>query len=167
MFAADWTLAWWNSVWSALFGDPVLLPDAERNAARAFFRNGVARSVLPPVHSERGPDAFAASLVADLKDAVSRYPADGRLKRLVRELRDTSGHFAELWAATATAAPHLNERKTILHPEVGEITLDCDVLLVQGDDLRVVTYTAPAGSSYAEEPDLLRVIGGPSARAHL
>ncbi|MGW3569603.1 MmyB family transcriptional regulator [Streptomyces sp. NPDC000941] len=51
-------------------------------------------------------------------------------------------------------------------PEIGEITLDCDVLLVPGEDLRVVTYTAAAGSRDAGKLDLLRVIGGRTTHAH-
>ncbi|MFJ2102792.1 helix-turn-helix transcriptional regulator [Streptomyces anulatus] len=98
VFTADWTLVWWNTTWSALHGDPAALPTAERNLARALFGDGPAHDSMLPVHSERGPDAFAESIVADLKDAVSRYPRDTRLDRLVRELREVSGAFAHHWA---------------------------------------------------------------------
>jgi hypothetical protein len=83
VFTADSTLVWWNSMWSALQGDPAELPVAERNLARVLFGDGPARAELRPVRSERGEEAFAASIVADLKDALSRYPADARLGRLV------------------------------------------------------------------------------------
>ncbi|MEU6264097.1 helix-turn-helix transcriptional regulator [Saccharopolyspora shandongensis] len=159
VFTADWTLVWWNSMWSALHGDPAELPAAERNLARALFGDGPARATLRPVRSERGEEAFAASIVADLKDAVSRYPADARLGSLVQELRGASGAFAHYWA-TATLAPHETERKTIRHPEIGDILLDCDILIAPGTELRMVTYTAAAGSSDAGKLDLLRVTGG-------
>ncbi|GAB2620039.1 helix-turn-helix transcriptional regulator [Streptomyces capparidis] len=165
VFAADWTLVWWNGMWSALHGDPADLAADQRNLARALFGAGPARAALRPVRSERGPDAFEASIVADLKDAVSRYPADARLGRLVRELRAESRAFARHWDAGAAAAPHTTERKTVRHPEVGEILLDCDVLLVPGADLRMVTYTAAAGSGDAGRLDLLRVTGGRTATA--
>ncbi|MGP3974778.1 helix-turn-helix transcriptional regulator [Streptomyces sp. 8N114] len=161
VFTADWTLVWWNSLWSALLGDPAEFPAEERNLARAMFGNGAA---LPPVRPERGEEAFAASIVADLKDAASRYPADAQLDRLVRELRESSEAFGHYWA-TATPMPHATERKTIRHPEVGDILLDCDVLLVPGADLRMVTYTAAAGSRDADKLDLLRVTGGRSVTA--
>ncbi|MEP7026302.1 MAG: transcriptional regulator, partial [Actinomycetota bacterium] len=51
------------------------------------------------------------------------------------------------------------DRKQIDHPEVGLLTLDCDVLTVQGADLRVVTYTAEPGSGDADKLALLRVLG--------
>ncbi|CAL9330275.1 hypothetical protein SUDANB151_00055 [Streptomyces sp. enrichment culture] len=160
VFTADWTLVWWNITWSALHGDPAVIPTAERNLARALFGNGPPRASMLPVRSERGPDASEASIVADLKDAVSRYPADARLDRLVRELRGTSDAFAHHWATQTSATPHTTDRKTIRHPEVGDILLDCDVLIVPGADLRMVTYTAATGSSDAGKLDLLRVTGG-------
>ncbi|MER5389733.1 helix-turn-helix transcriptional regulator [Saccharopolyspora sp. NPDC002686] len=162
VFTADWTLVWWNSMWCALHGDPAGLPVAERNLARALFGDGPARAALRPVRSERGEEAFAASIAADLKDAASRYPADARLGNLVQELRGTSDAFARHWA-TATLAPHVTEQKTIRHPEIGDISLDCDVLVAPDADLRLVTYTAAAGATDAGKLDLLRVTGGRTA----
>ncbi|MDN3247534.1 helix-turn-helix transcriptional regulator [Streptomyces mutabilis] len=160
VFTADWTLVWWNAMWSALHGDPAVIPTAERNLARALFGDGAAHASMLPVQSERGPDAFEASVVADLKDAVSRYPADRQLDRLVRELRECSPVFAHHWATRTTAAPHTTDCKRIRHPKIGDILLDCDVLVVPGADLRMVTYTAATGSSDAGKLDLLRVTGG-------
>lgn len=158
VFAADWTLVWWNAMWSALHGDASALPPAERNLARALFGTGLAREALRPVHSESGPQVFAASIVADLKDAASRYPADTELASLVGELLAESAAFAHLWS-TATTTPHASEQKTVSHPEAGDILLDCDVLLVPGADLRMVTYTAAIGTSDAGKLDLLRALG--------
>jgi transcriptional regulator with XRE-family HTH domain len=165
VFTADWTLVWWNTMWSALHGDPAVLPAAERNLARALFGNGAARASMLPVQSERGQDAFAESIVADLKDAVSRYPRDVQLDRLVQELREVSDAFAHHWATQTAAAQHTTDRKTIRHPEIGDILLDCDVLIVPGADLRMVTYTAATGSSEAGKMDLLRVTSGRTATA--
>ncbi|MEU0926347.1 helix-turn-helix transcriptional regulator [Streptomyces malaysiensis] len=165
VFTADWTLVWWNAMWSALHGDPAVLPAAERNLARALFGGGggVGAS-MPRIRFEHGRGAFEASIVADLKDATSRYPADGRLERLVRDLRAESDAFARHWATRPTAAQHTADRKTIRHPEVGDILLDCDVLIVPGADLRMVTYTAATGSSDAGKLDLLRVTGASAPR---
>ena len=160
VFTADWTLVWWNATWAALLGDPAVLPPAERNLARALFGSGLAHAAMTTVRSERGQDAFEASIVADLKDAVSRYPRDVQLDRLVGELRGVSDAFAHHWAARTAAVQHTTDRKTIRHPEVGDILLDCDVLIVPGADLRMVTYTAATGSRDAAKLDLLRVTGG-------
>ncbi|MFE1510761.1 transcriptional regulator [Streptomyces sp. DSM 116494] len=163
VFAADWSLVWWNATWSALHGDPAALPADERNLARALFGDGAGHAAMRPVRSERGQEAFEASIVADLKDAVSRYPGDTGLGRLVRGLRDTSAVFARHWDTGTAAARHASERKTVRHPEVGDILLDCDVLVVPGADLRMVTSTAATGSGDAGKLDLLRVTRGRTA----
>jgi hypothetical protein len=85
-------------------------------------------------------------------------PDDDSLRRLVDDLRRASARFAELWQARAMAV-RTAERKRIDHPEVGPLTLDCDVFTVQGSDLRVIAYTAEPGSDDAEKLALLRVIG--------
>ncbi len=54
---------------------------------------------------------------------------------------------------------HTADQKVIDHPEVGRLTLDCDVLTVQGADLRIIAYTAKPGTEAAEKLALIRVIG--------
>ncbi|GAA4713551.1 Helix-turn-helix domain-containing protein [Promicromonospora umidemergens] len=159
VFAADWTLVWWNPVWTALHGDPGELPVSERNLARAVFGAGPARAALRPSWSETGEGVFAAAVVADLREAASRYPGDEQLRALVARLRGESADFERYWA-TGESVRHLADRKTVRHPEIGDVTLDCDVLLVPDADLRVVTYTAAEGSADAGRLDLLRVVGG-------
>jgi transcriptional regulator with XRE-family HTH domain len=164
VFAADWTLVWWNAVWTALHGDPGEVPVSERNLARAVFGNGPARAAVRPSSSEAGEEVFASALVGDLREAASRYPRDEGLTALVAQLRRDSADFERFWA-TGEPARHVADRKTIRHPDVGDVTLDCDVLLVPDADLRVVTYTAAEGSPDAGRLDLLRVIGGQAVTA--
>ncbi|MET8676715.1 hypothetical protein ABZW18_03705 [Streptomyces sp. NPDC004647] len=83
----------------------------------------------------------------------------------MRELRGVSDVFAHHWATQTAATQHTTDRKTIRHPEIGDILLDCDVLIVPGADLRMVTYTAATGSSDAGKLDLLRVTGCRTATA--
>ena len=45
------------------------------------------------------------------------------------------------------------------HPDVGAITLDCDVMTVHGSDLRIVVYSAAPGTDTAGKLALLTVIG--------
>ncbi|WP_439657324.1 helix-turn-helix domain-containing protein [Lentzea sp. HUAS TT2] len=155
VFAADWSLLWWNDMWTALHGDPSGLPPAERNLARALFGTGEGRWYLRPVTSAAGPYAFETAIVADLREAVSRYPADPDLAALVDDLRAASPFFGELWSVTGMGQL-TGDLKTIRHPELGDVTLDCDVLTVPGVDLRIVTYTAAQGTGGADQLDLLR-----------
>ena len=54
---------------------------------------------------------------------------------------------------------HEASPKTVDHPQVGSLTLDCDVLSVAGSDLRIMVYTAEPGSRDAERLALLAVLG--------
>src|SRR5690606_41418294 len=62
--------------------------------------------------------ALEAELVADLHDAVRRYPGDARLRALVAELREGSELFARLWDADP-ARPHVSARQRIDQPDGG------------------------------------------------
>jgi hypothetical protein len=97
-------------------------------------------------------------LVAELRDALGRYPFDEYVLALIEDLRGVSPRFSELWEQHPVARD-VSRTKTFNHPEIGEITLDCDVLTVQGSDLNVVVYTAPAGSRDADSLALLAAIG--------
>jgi transcription regulator MmyB-like protein/helix-turn-helix protein len=148
---AAWTLLLANPLYTALMGD---WHGKERNAVWRNFLGSGSRVRYTP----RAKRAFEATQVAELRATVSRYPADQRLRRLVAELRANSERFAELWDAGAVGR-HTASRKTVDHPEVGAVTLDCDVLSVEGSGLRVIIYTAEPGTADAERLALLAVLG--------
>ncbi|OKI95630.1 XRE family transcriptional regulator [Streptomyces sp. CB02058] len=151
---AAWNLIEWNASWAALLGDPSALRGRERNVVWRHFTGRRGRVTQTP---EQRAD-FEASTVADLRAATARYPADQGLRALVKDLRETSETFAGLWDS-GIVGTHESGSKTITHPEVGLLTLSCDVLVAQGSDLRVVAYTAAPGSESAAALGLLDVIG--------
>ncbi|MFJ9213838.1 helix-turn-helix transcriptional regulator [Streptomyces sp. L-9-10] len=154
VFDATWTLLMANPPYAALMGDP--------SGWRGNERNGVWRNLLGAGtrvrHTPEARRAFEAALVADLRAAADRYPADQRLRRLVEELRTHSERFTQLWESGAVGH-HEAARKTVDHPRVGPLTLDCDVLTVATGDLRIMVYTAEPGTADAERLALLTVIG--------
>lgn len=156
VFTAEWNLLRWNSLWSALQGDPIAIPPAERNLARAVFGDAGARRYLRSSVSLNGADQFEAAIVADLRTASLSYPSDPGLRALIRELRQESTTFEHHWRR-AEVGHHTTDRKTVTHPTVGTITLDCDVLTVPGSDLRIIVYSAATNSPDAEKLDFLRV----------
>uniref|UniRef100_UPI003F494E9D helix-turn-helix transcriptional regulator n=1 Tax=Nonomuraea bangladeshensis TaxID=404385 RepID=UPI003F494E9D len=154
VYDASWTLLMANPPYAALMGDP--------SGWRGDQRNAVWRQFLGPStrvrHTPESRRALESALVADLRAAAARYPADQRLRRLVAELRAGSDRFAELWDSGAVGH-HEAARKTIDHPHAGALTLDCDVLTVSGSDLRIMIYTAEPGTVDAERLALLTVLG--------
>jgi transcriptional regulator with XRE-family HTH domain len=159
VFAADWRLIWWNRSWAALLGDPSAIPAEERNLVRSRFPVPSVRGELAawPIISEN-MDATDVAVVADLRRATARYPDDPRLSGLISRTLADNPHFARLWHSGAVGT-HAEDRKTIHHPAVGDITVDCDVLTDSNTDLKIVVYTAVPGSEDETKLDLARVTG--------
>ncbi|MGW5663127.1 helix-turn-helix transcriptional regulator [Streptomyces sp. NPDC003758] len=154
VYDATWTLLMANPPYAALMGDPSGWRGNERNSVWRHFAGPGSRAR----HTPESLRAFEAALVADLRAAAARYPADQRLRRLIGDLRTSSDRFAELWDS-GTVGRHEAARKIIDHPHVGALTLDCDVLTVAGSDLRIMVYTAEPGTEDAERLALLTVLG--------
>jgi hypothetical protein len=135
-------------------GDPSGWRGHERNAVwRNLVGPGTRVRLTPESRRE-----LEATLVADLRAAAGRYPADQQLQRLVADLRAASDRFTELWDSGAVGH-HETARKIIDHPHVGAVELDCDMLTVAGSDLRIMIYTAIPGSVDAERLALITVLG--------
>ncbi|HET6710704.1 helix-turn-helix transcriptional regulator [Amycolatopsis sp.] len=160
-------VAVFDAAWNQLLANP--LHTALMGEWHGKDVNGVRRQFLNPNTRVRDTpesrDALHAALVADLRRTAGRYPGDGDLRSLIADLRRSSPRFAALWAAGAVAR-HEAARKTIVHPDVGPLTLDCDVLGVAGSDLRMMVYTAEPGTEDADRLALLGVIGTQSLAEH-
>ena len=154
VYDAGWNLLAWNPLWAALVGDPAGSRGRDRNVLWRHFTGADGRVSHTPDDEPR----FEASAVADLRAAAARYPRDRGLRDLVAALRDASPRFAQLWDGRDVGT-HERDRKTIHHPELGPVTVDCDVLTAAGSDLRVVAFTAPPGSEDADKLRLLAVLG--------
>ena len=154
VYDAAWNLLVANPPYAALMGDP--------SGWRGLERNGVWRNFLGLSDRVRyTPQARAdllTALVADLRTATATYPADPQLKHLIAELLRHSHEFSELWR-TGGAGVHEAARKTIDHPHVGAVTLDCDILTVAGSDLHIMVYSAEPGTEDAERLALITTLG--------
>jgi transcriptional regulator with XRE-family HTH domain len=152
---AAWTVVAANPLAVALVGDSSQAPDPrDRNIAWRHFTGAPSRFERDADEDQR----MAAEAVGDLREALGRYPDDAPLRALIADLRQASPRFAQLWEQRPVAR-RVAARKTIVHPEVGPITLDCDVLTVRGSDLRLIVYTAAPGSADANALALLATIG--------
>ncbi|PZG11103.1 helix-turn-helix transcriptional regulator [Nonomuraea aridisoli] len=154
VYDASWTLLVANPPYAALMGDPTEWRGNERNSVWRHFVGPGSRAR----HTPESLRAFEAAVVADLRTAAGRYPADRRLRQLIAGLRAHSERFAHLWDSGAVGH-HESARKTIDHPQVGPLVLDCDVLTVTGSDLRIMVYTAEPGTDDADRLALLTVLG--------
>jgi transcriptional regulator with XRE-family HTH domain len=151
---ASWEVIAWNRLSAALLGEPPPHPGRERNILWRHFRGDASRVV----RDAEDDVSFERDAVADLHRALGRYPDDPGLRSLIADLCSTSERFAHLWE-TRPVALRPSRTKTFEHPEVGRLTLDCDVLNAQGSDLRIVVYTPRPGTPDADALALIGVIG--------
>ena len=160
VFTADWRLIWWNRSWAALLGDPSGIAPEDRNLVKSRFPVTAGPNV--PLTTRRivseNREATDRAIVADLRRASARYPGDPRLAALIRRTIDGNARFAALWHDGAVGA-HAEDRKMIRHPDIGDVTVDCDVLSDSDTDLKIVIYTAAPGSEDATKLDLALVAG--------
>ena len=106
------------------------------------------RGRITPIHSR--------SYAASLRLAQGRDPEGAR--ELVAALLRRSAEFAALWERHEVAE-RSDTRKRIAHPEVGLLTLDCQILTAENQLERLVVFTAAPGSEDAERLAMLAVIG--------
>ena len=125
----------------------------DHNIVWRWFNDPRVRAAFPPEdHDEQG-----RRHVADLRAAVTRRGADPAAAALVERLR-RNPDFVELWSRHEVAVRR-TDRLRLIHPLVGLLELDTEVLLTPSDDQRLVVLTAPPGTPTAERLDLLRVVG--------
>lgn len=153
VFAADWTLLTSTRLWWTLLGSTPAGVGAEQNLiVQTFVDNSVADVATP----HGGAEPFERALVADLRRSAASLTADQQFQDFITDVRSTSPRFASMWDE-GRATAHASIVKTIHHPVVGDVTLDCDVLTVPDSDVKLIVYSTASGSPDAEKLDFLRV----------
>jgi transcriptional regulator with XRE-family HTH domain len=147
--AAVYDLCWnpvtWNPMWAAVNGDPLSRPVRERNMLWRLMTG------LPTRVHRRLQDTQRVQqvLVGDLRARVGQHAHDGRLTGFVADLSAVSMRFRDMWNTEHIAA-YGHEEKAIGHPQAGVLHLDCDVLTIGNDELRLIVSTAPRRSETAD-----------------
>ena len=144
----------WNALATALLGDFSAWPLGRRNVTWQRFLGADHRVSEDAEEDER----TATETVSSFRAVVARYPDDPGVRTLLAELLAGSPRFVELWNA-GTVGERRSSRKTVRHPTVGSITLDCDRLHIAETDQSLIVYSADPGSPEAEALALVRTIG--------
>jgi transcriptional regulator with XRE-family HTH domain len=144
-----------NRLGAALLGSTVGLTGNERYQPWRWFMTDTEPARYAPEQHER----LARAQVAALRAAVGAAgPGDRRAAALVADLDAQSEAFRALWALHEVAS-RWEDRKTFVHPELGRITVDCQVLHTSNQAQALLLFTAPAGSEDAQKLELLGVVG--------
>jgi transcriptional regulator with XRE-family HTH domain len=144
-----------NRAAEALLGAWTGLPGYESNVTWRWFADPASRALNDPAEHECIGRAYAADLRAGL---AKRAPHDVVAHDLVDDLLARSSEFARVWeehdVAALSSAP-----KRILHPQVGDLDLQCDVVLSPATGHRLVLFRPRVGSDAAAKFDFLAVLG--------
>ncbi len=143
-----------NDLATALYGDHTRFTGLARSGIYRWFTDPAERTVYLPADQERQGRAHVASL----RLAYGVSGSDSRAGQLVRALLKQSPEFSELWARHEVAQ-RFEDHKILLHPEVGEIELDCQALLTEDQSQVLLVLTAAPRTEAAEKLALLQVLG--------
>jgi transcriptional regulator with XRE-family HTH domain len=143
-----------NRMADALFGD--------RSGYTGLARSEIYRWFTDPSERLRYPDddrdRHSRAQVANLRAAYGTMGPRSRAGELVRALRKASAEFAELWERHEVAK-RFEDHKTLIHPELGAIELDCQVLFTEDQSQALLVLTAPPRTEGYEKLQLLAVLG--------
>ncbi|MDS2174309.1 helix-turn-helix transcriptional regulator [Nesterenkonia sp. CL21] len=115
----------WNRLAARLYVDFDALPTHQLNYVRLIFTDPEMRSRFADWAS------VARACVAILRREAAATPDDPALSKLVGELTIADPQFAHWWSARGVERQDFGT-KVIIHPEVGEITLEWDIFRYAG-----------------------------------
>ena len=148
----------WNALAAALVTDFSRVPEKHRNYPRLLFTDPAMRSLYADW------ETAAQATVTQLRMEAAKYPENLRLIALVGELSMRDQQFARWWGDHRVTARTVGT-KTLFHPVVGEVTLDCDTLTASTDpDQYMTVWTAAPGSP---AHDQLRILSSWAADQNL
>lgn len=143
-----------NRLAAALLGDQTRFTGLARSAVYRWFTDPEERCL----YSEADHDHLGRVRVSDLRAALTRGGPDARAEAIVGRLREESPEFARLWERHEVTVRD-DDHKTFVHPEVGEIELDCQKLFTQNQAQALLVFTTPPGTEAHEKLRLLSAIG--------
>jgi transcriptional regulator with XRE-family HTH domain len=143
-----------NRLAEALFGDKSGYTGLARSEIYRWFTDPAERLRYP----EADRDRQSRAQVANLRAAYGSMGPRSRAGELVRALTKASPEFAGLWERHEVAK-RFEDHKILLHPELGEIEVDCQVLFTEDQSQALLVLTAPPRSEGYEKLQLLAVLG--------
>ena len=143
-----------NRMAVALFGDRSGHTGLARSEIYRWFTDPAERRIYPEDDQPRQ----SRGQVANLRAAYGVMGPRSAAGELVRALQKASPEFAALWDRHEVAQ-RFADHKILLHPELGPIELDCQVLFTEDQSQALLVLTAPPHTEGYEKLQLLSVLG--------
>ncbi|GAA3926142.1 helix-turn-helix domain-containing protein [Actinoplanes auranticolor] len=135
---ATWSVLAGNERWDAYACPAGAAQGRDRNMAWRVFTEASSDVFRTPEHVA----AVRTSMVAGLRTAAQRYPADPELRSLISDLYARGGAFTRLWDGPPDQPDGL-DRLDVPDGHGGRTSFDKDVLTLAPGDLRLVVFTRP------------------------
>lgn len=116
---------------------------------RNILRTGFTGPYAAEYRSDPDHEEFLRDCVADVRASLARNPNDTVLRTLVDDLLRASPEFGAMWSDHEVRVRRVRTKR-VVHPVIGPVELDCQVLDVPGTELRLIAYVAEPGSATAE-----------------
>jgi transcriptional regulator with XRE-family HTH domain len=146
-----------NELAVALLGDQTEYEGPRRSLFYRWFTDPEERTRYPAEDHEE----HSRTYVANLRAVHGRDASDAEARELVELLLAASPEFARLWDDHEVAVRR-DTHKRVVHPSIGLIELDCQILTAENQTERLLVFTAEPGSEDAARLELLSVVGGES-----
>jgi transcriptional regulator with XRE-family HTH domain len=143
-----------NRMADALFGDKSAHTGLARSEIYRWFTDPAERLRYP----EHDRDRQSRAQVANLRAAYGSMGPRSRAGELARALQRASPEFAALWERHEVAK-RFEDHKVLIHPELGPIEVDCQVLFTEDQSQALLVLTAPPRTEGYEKLQLLAVLG--------
>ena len=143
-----------NRLAEALYGDKSRYTGLARSEIYRWFTDPDERLVYP----EHDRDRQSRALVANLRVAHGTMGPQSRAGELVRALSRESEEFVRLWERHEVAKRFV-DHKVLVHPQLGEIEVDCQALFTEDQSQALLVLTAPPRTEAFEKLQLLGVLG--------
>ncbi|MDN4640783.1 helix-turn-helix transcriptional regulator [Agreia sp. PsM10] len=143
-----------NPLAAALLGDQTRFAGLHSSGYLRWFLDPEERSIYPAdTHEQHG-----RSHAARLRAAMAAGSDTARAQRIYSELHKHSTEFVRMWDLHEVAHRY-DDCKTILHPALGPIEVDGQVLFTENHSQSLVVLTTRPGSASRGKIDLLKVLG--------
>ncbi|MFF2555400.1 helix-turn-helix transcriptional regulator [Nocardia sp. NPDC058058] len=151
-----------NALADALFGCVCEIAEPDRNIVWRWFTDPHMRALYPAADHEQ----LGRELVADLRAAAAHRGHDHPSTALIERLEAASDEFATQWHRHEVAHRR-GHRVRVLHPAVGPIEFDFEILHTRATDQLLRLFTPTPDSASIEALGRLRVEGPKTAhRSH-
>jgi len=143
-----------NRLAAALLGDQTRFTGLARSAIYRWFTDPDERRVYPAADH----DLQSRVQVANLRVSSTRGGPASRAAVVAARLREASPEFVRIWDRHQVTG-RTDDHKTIVHPELGPIALQCQILTTQDQGQALLVFIATPGTEDYNKLQLLSVIG--------